>query len=98
MSIHRRAARRDANEAGIVKALREIGCLVEPISGEGVPDLIVWAPELMAIILLEVKDGAKPPSARKLKPAQEAFHRAWSSAPVFVVESIEDAIYAVRPR
>lgn len=98
MSIHRRAARRDANEAAIVKALREVGCLVEPISGEGVPDLIVWAPEKMRIVLVEVKDGAKPPSARKLKPAQEKFHREWALAPVFVVSSVDEALAAVGPQ
>lgn len=98
MSIHRRAARRDANEQEIVKALRDAGCLVEPISGKGVPDLLVWSPFRRCILLLEVKDGAKPPSARKLKPAQVEFHRMWSDAPVFVVESAEDAVLAVRAR
>lgn len=94
MSIHRRAARRDANEAGIVRALREIGCLVEPISGKGVPDLLVWSPLSKRIVLLEVKDGSKSPSARKLKPAQVEFHRAWSDAPIFVVTSADEAITA----
>lgn len=44
MTIHRRAARRDANEAAIVVALRRIGCRVLRLSGAGVPDLAVYWP------------------------------------------------------
>lgn len=91
MSVHRRAAQRDANEAAIIKALRAGGCLVAQVSGEGVPDLIVWSPALRAIVLVEVKDGAKPPAHRRLTPEQVKFHEEWKSAPVYVVTSIADA-------
>lgn len=91
MSINRRAARRDENEAEIIKALRAGGCLVAQVSGEGVPDLIVWSPTLRIIVLVEVKDGAKPPAHRKLTPEQVIFHETWKDAPVYVVTSIADA-------
>lgn len=35
------ARRRDANEADIVDALRQVGANVTPISGRGAPDILV---------------------------------------------------------
>ena len=69
MSIYRRAARVDANQAAVIAALQAIGCVVEIIRQP--VDLLVgfrgvWVPA-------EVKDGAKAPSARKLKPSQAKF-------------------------
>lgn len=47
--------------------------------------------------LLEIKDGGKVPSARKLTPDQVAWHDAWRGA-VCVVTSPEEAIEFVRQR
>lgn len=91
----RRVAKRDDNEAEIVDALRRVGCLVERISGKGVPDLIVWSPFTWSIHLVEVKDGGKVKSARQLTEAQQAFHADWEQAPVHVVESVDAALSAV---
>jgi hypothetical protein len=44
--------------------------------------------------LVEVKDGAKPPSARQLTPDQERWHREWRG-PVAVVTSVDEALRAV---
>lgn len=79
-----------------MKALRAAGCLVQQITqGDGVPDLIVCTPR-GRLLLIEVKDGAKPPSDRKLKPAQVAWHAIWAPrAPVFVCLSPADALAAV---
>jgi hypothetical protein len=41
LSIHRRNARRDANEPEIRQALKDIGANVYQVSGKGLPDLIV---------------------------------------------------------
>jgi hypothetical protein len=95
----RRAAKVDANHAEIVKALRAAGCGVIDMSpmGKGVPDLLVHAPTFPACrmpVFLEVKDGKKPPSARKLTPDQERFHREWKGC-VFVVTSADEALAAV---
>ena len=78
----RRAAKVDANQGAVVAALRAAGCSVQCLHavGGGVPDLLVsrslpfgradtW--------LLEVKDGAKPPSERRLTPRQKEWHREW---------------------
>lgn len=90
----RRAAKVDANQPEIVAALRKAGAGVCDLSsmGEGCPDLLVsyrgkWA-------LLEVKDGKKPPSARKLTSDQEKWHAA-HHAPVHVVKSEDEALWAI---
>lgn len=95
----RRAAKVDANHAEIVRTLRSAGCGVLDLSavGNGCPDLLVHAPTFPACrmpVLLEVKDGKKPPSARALTPAQERFHREWKGW-VFVVTSPDEALVAL---
>jgi Holliday junction resolvase len=73
----RRAARVDDNQAEIVKALRGAGATVTPAHaiGDGFPDLVVGF--RMATYLIEVKDGAKPPSAQKLTADQMRWHDGW---------------------
>ena len=91
----RQAAKVDANQPDVVSALRKIGAKVYVASsfGKGFPDLIVGFRG--AFYLLEVKDGSKPPSARKLTPEQQEFHAEWAGYPVHVVESAEQAIAVV---
>ena len=90
----RRAAKVDDNQAEIVKALRKIGCSVQVLSsvGEGCPDLLVGYRGVN--YLLEVKDGSKPPSHRKLTPDQISWHGRWRGK-VSVVGSVDEAIMAV---
>ncbi len=88
-----RHGRIDANQPEIVKALRKIGCFVQSLAdiGKGCPDLLVgfrgnWH-------ILEVKDSAKPPSARRLTKDELKWHqKALQHGPVHVVETIEQAI------
>lgn len=82
----RRAARVDSNHAAIVGALRACGAQVLSLApiGRGCPDLLVF--HRGRLMLVEVKNGAKPPSARGLTPMQEQWHRLW---PVEVVMSAE---------
>ena len=91
----RRAAKIDANQAAIVKALRQLGCTVQSLAavGDGVPDLLVGA--FGTTLLMEVKDPKQPPSKRKLKPLQEIWHREWTGGPVSIVMDIEGAVRAV---
>jgi hypothetical protein len=91
----RYAARVDANQPEIVKALKRIGCKVVNLSrlGGGIPDLLVgyqgrWC-------LLELKDGSKPPSERELNPLQVEWHNEHSGFPVYVADSVDAAIKAV---
>ena len=90
----RRAAKIDANHGDIVEALRGIGCSVLSLAplGKGAPDLLVgyWGRNT----ILEVKDGSKPPSKRKMTPDEEAFAEAWRGQ-YAVVETVEQAIEAV---
>ena len=91
----RRAAKIDANQTAIVGALRAIGCTVESLAavGRGVPDLLVG--RAGRTYLIECKDGAKPPSARRLTEDQLTWHGAWRGGPLAVVCDIESAIRAV---
>lgn len=86
-----RAAKVDRNQPEIVAALRKVGAQVTCTStiGQGFPDLVVAFRGRN--ILMEVKDGSKPPSARQLTPDQKVFHAEWSGE-LHVVESIEQAI------
>ena len=87
----RLAARTDANQADIVKALLDIGASVQILAavGQGFPDLLVGLAGRN--FLLEVKDGSKPPSKRKLTPAEAEWHAEWRGQ-VCVVESVEAAL------
>lgn len=91
----RRAARTDDNHTAIVQALRAIGCSVQSLAavGKGCPDLLVGYKGRN--IPLEVKDGSKPPSARKLTEDQIRWHGDWRGC-VAVVCDVESAIRAVR--
>lgn len=93
----RRPAKVDANHPQIVAALRAAGCWVMDLSavGKGCPDLLVHGPvHSWDFKLLEVKDGSKPPSARKLTPAQIEFH-AGCRGPVVVVKDVPEALAAM---
>lgn len=87
----RRANRIDDNQNDIVAALRKVGATVRVISqGDGIPDLLVGFKG--ETILLEVKDGNKPPSARTLTPAEQKFFNEWEGGLCMVVKSVEDAL------
>jgi hypothetical protein len=92
--VPRRAARIDANHAQIVRALRDIGASVESLAsqGRGCPDLLVGFRSRN--LLLEVKDGAKPPSAQVLTPDEQRWHRDWRGD-VIVVRSVDEALKAI---
>lgn len=95
-----RASKTDANQTEIVEALRQIGCSVQLLHmvGKGCPDLLVGTMDnslgITVNLLLEVKDGSKPPSARKLTPDQVKWHDGWRGQ-VTVVCSVDEAIQAV---
>lgn len=87
-----RIRRIDKNQPEIVARFRKLGCSVAILSevGKGVPDVIVslkrnsrpWT------ALIEIKDGSKPPSARKLTPDEQDFHNKWQGE-LYIIESIE---------
>jgi len=87
----RHAARIDANQDQIVAALRAMGATVRIVTqGNGLPDLLVGFRGMT--ILMEVKDGQKVPSARKLTPAEQKFFDEWRGGIVAIVNSVDEAI------
>lgn len=98
----RRLDHRDANEPAIIAALERRRCLVQKLhGGDGEPDLLVGCPPRAGqrrLVLLEVKDGARKPSERALRPSQVEWHTLWVGVPLFVVETVDQAVNAVRER
>jgi len=88
----RRAARIDANQEQVVSALRAAGATVQSLAGVGVgvPDLLVGYQG--KTLLLEVKDGKKPPSERRLTEDQVRWHGAWRGGPLAVVDGVDAAL------
>jgi Holliday junction resolvase len=84
--------RTDDNQKEIVKTLKKAGCNILSLAamGGGVPDLLVQRAGVL--YLLEVKDGSKSPSRRKLTPHQIKFREDWI---YFVVNDIDEALKAV---
>ena len=73
-----RAKKIDANQNEVVKKLRKIpGVSVAVTSslGKGFVDLVVGYKNKN--YLIELKDGNKPPSARKLTPDEVEFSNEW---------------------
>ena len=87
----RRSSRVDANADQVVSALRAMGATVRIVSqGNGLPDLLVGFRGVT--ILMEVKDGRKVPSARRLTPAEQKFFDEWRGGIVAIVNSVDEAI------
>ena len=88
--------RRDDNHAEIGNFYRSIpGCEVHDTGdvGGGFPDYVIG---FMGVIhLVEVKDGKKPPSKRKLTPDEKKFHARWRYFPVHVVNNVFEAGEAI---
>ena len=89
-----KAAKVDHNQRAVVAALRGVGASVVHLHavGRGCPDIAVgfrgrnW--------FFEIKDGAKPPSDRKLTPAQVEWHRSWRGQ-VSVILNADDALRVI---
>ena len=81
----------DRNQPEIVTALRKAGATVTPThsAGQGFPDLTVGYRGVT--YLLEVKDGNKPPSKRKLTDDQVTWHGEWRGQ-VAVVNDVKEAL------
>jgi hypothetical protein len=84
MSIHRQAAKRDANEGEIIKSLREVGATVQQLSVKGCADLLVGFRG--ANWLMEVKVGKA-----KLTDPEYEWHESWRGQ-VDIVRSADEAL------
>lgn len=104
MSLQRLNPKRDGNEKGIIRALRECGCDVFQMSQRGLPDLLCFWGQNSAsrAFLVEVKRHGNAP----LTEDQEDFHRQarFFGWPVFVVHDetqvldIVNKVSARRPK
>ncbi len=81
----------DTNQSEIVKAARKMGASVAILSnlGNGIPDILIG--HKGKNLLVEIKDGTKPPSKRKLTPDELEFHNNWRGQ-ICIIESIDDLI------
>lgn len=87
----RKIARIDDNQKQIVKLLRKSGISVTSLApmGKGVPDLLIgWQGRN---ILIELKDGAKVLSERKLTDDEKKWHEAWKGR-VYVAKSFDEVM------
>ena len=82
MSLHRYAAKRDANERSIIDALEKCGCSVAQLD---VIDLLVYRAGKLFLLEVKARKG-------KLTPRQIAFRR---NFPVHIVREPIDALRAV---
>ena len=87
-----RRGRIDDNQQAIVNILRTTGATVVSLSGvgKGVPDLLVGFRGVT--LLMEIKDGKKPPSDRKLTTDQQKWHAEWKGGALAIVDSADSAL------
>lgn len=85
----RRAARVDANHGEIIDAFRAFGFSVADTSrlGGGFPDCVIARNKKTALV--EIKDGKKSASKRKLTTDEAQFLAGWRGR-YFVAESLKD--------
>lgn len=81
--------RTDRNHKEILDYCRSRGASVYSTHalGKGFPDIVMGYKGIN--YLLEVKDGAKPPSQRKLTLDEEAFHGKWKGM-LHIIKSTSD--------
>ena len=87
MSIKRYAAKRDKNEADIVRVLEYVGATVTPLSDTGCPDLLVGYDGENYLLEVKGKRG-------KLTVDQIAWHQTWAGS-VQVVRNADEALRAL---
>lgn len=94
MDFETMSKRVDHNHKSIVEGLRAVGASVQSIAsvGRGCPDLLVGFRGFN--LVLEVKDGDKSPSRRKLTPAEEDWRLRWRGQ-VATVENLDQALKIV---
>lgn len=90
----RRAAKIDENQPALVELIRAMGVSVAITSAahDGFTDLVIGFGGVT--VLVEVKDGSKPPARRKLTPQQVTFHGSFKGA-ITVIENEQQAVELV---
>ena len=83
-----RARRKDANHKAVGDLLRELGWSVLDLAQHGASVDYVVA-RLGWSALLEVKDGDKPPSARKLTPKERELRDNWQGPYIVALDPLD---------
>ena len=86
----RRAAKIDSNQNKVIKSLRQIPGVTVAITsqlGGGFVDFVLGYKGVNYMI--ELKDGDKAPSQRKLTPDEDKFHKEWEGQ-ISVCNCFED--------
>lgn len=97
MSLNRYNPRRDANEPGIVEALRKLGVTVQPLSERGVPDLLWGWRGRMGLLEVKAPLGAQGgKSGRVLTEVQRKWWQEWQGPRPAIVRAPEEALDVVR--
>lgn len=88
----RYGAKKDANHVEIVAAMRLCGLSVLDVStlGCGVPDLIVFIPQLAEIRLVEIKNLKTGYGRRGLNKNQRDWLKWWKGSDVIIVTSVQE--------
>jgi hypothetical protein len=87
--------RTDSNHAEIIKALRKIPNLSVFSThevGKGFPDIVIGYKGIN--YLIEIKDGNKPPSARKLTPDEVKFHQDWNGQ-ISIIKNLDELLQII---
>ena len=85
-----RAAKKDDNHHEVEKAFKDLGYITQDLSQlKNACDLL--AVKGKRIFVVEIKDGKKPPSARKLTEGEEKFALKWG-AHWALITSVNDVI------
>lgn len=93
----RRAAKVDDNQNEIVKGLRDYGASVLITSQlKNCFDILVGYNGVNYI--MEIKDGNKPPSQRKLSDGELNFKNTWKGGVYYVVNSLTEAINILKEK
>ena len=90
------AKRTDANHKDILKAARQIpGVSVFSTHevGKGFPDIVLGYKGIN--YLIEIKDGLKPPSQRKLTDAEVIFHSNWMGQ-IATINNVDELLTLLR--
>lgn len=90
----RQRAKRDANHSQIVDIFEGLGCSWQELSGvSGALD--GWLGCAGIDQRVEIKDGSKVESERRLTPDEERVFQDWKGRPPVIVETVDDAIALV---
>jgi hypothetical protein len=87
--------RTDSNHAEIIKALRKIPNLSVFSThevGKGFPDIVIGYKGIN--YLIEIKDGNKPPSARKLTDCEVKFHQDWNGQ-ISIIKNLDELLQII---